>query len=790
MGKKENKNKRKIKFSITSKILLMTVTILCASMIVTTILSTNKASEQLVSQGKDNLAVLSVAKGDTIETYISAQKQLTHSVATNSEVVRMAVEYYDLNPAALIAGETTAEDTSDAVTEETLEETQEEITGEEAEEAAQEEAEEVIEETAQEEAEEAVQEEAEEVAEEVAQEEAEETTEETTEVIVEETSDNDQVLSAEEQAALPASYIADQGAINVFLAQINEDSGNVYENFFISINGQNFASSAGDSAPRVVEEEAFYQACMTDGYFFGTNVSPVTGLPVYVIAYAITNPTTGEYIGTVNNSISLANMSASVVYDDFYGVKILTKEGIVIASPDEESILTINMNELDPESWEYTLNTGTGYLSFDDPFTGELNYTGFTVTDNFVVEVGQPDSDFDSARAAVRNTALLIMVVALILSVIIVILVTMSIIKPLKNTNKTINQIIDSINSGNGDLTNRVEVKGHDESAEIGESINKFVGVLQDVMGMLGNNSKKLNYISANVGNSITNTNDEINDVSATMEEMSASSEEISASLQQVVEQINDITNMVNDVNEKAVNQANSTDQILNKVENLRENAIKGREESDNEANKVIEQLQESMKTAKEVEKIADLTDEILNIAAQTNLLALNASIEAARAGEAGKGFAVVADEIRQLADNSKETASGIQEISNGVIASVDDLSDKANSLANAFIESNASGKEEVEQMTGAYHEDIETVARAMEHFADDSNEINDRMSTIKETIDNINIALEETVKGITNVSTATVEVATNLASISDEAGENLNISQELAEEVGKFKYE
>ena len=309
-------------------------------------------------------------------------------------------------------------------------------------------------------------------------------------------------------------------------------------------------------------------------------------------------------------------------------------------------------------------------------------------------------------------------------------------------------------------------------------------------MGMLGNNSSKLNSLSANVGQNINRANDEINDVSATMEQMSASSQEISASLHQVTEQINEITNMVNDVNVKATDQANSTGQILKKVERLRDESIKQRDAADAEANNVIEQLQESMKTAKDVEKIADLTEEILNIASQTNLLALNASIEAARAGEAGKGFAVVADEIRQLADNSRETANSIQDISNGVIASVNDLSNKANSLATAFMESNESGRAGVEEMTGAYQNDIETVAVAMEHFANDSKDINDTMTIIKDTIDSINIALEETVTGITNVSTATVEVATSLASVGDEADENLNISKELATEVGKFKYE
>ena len=165
-----------------------------------------------------------------------------------------------------------------------------------------------------------------------------------------------------------------------------------------------------------------------------------------------------------------------------------------------------------------------------------------------------------------------------------------------------------------------------------------------------------------------------ITDVSATMEEMSAAMEETNASLEQISTSVGQVYTSIENMAARAEHGKDSSGEMNGRAASVRTEALNKQQEVAEQTAEMARTLDEKIEQSNAVQKIAQLTANIIEITDQTNLLALNASIEAARAGEAGKGFAVVADEIGKLAANSAEAAEQIQKVSAAVVEAVNGL--------------------------------------------------------------------------------------------------------------------
>lgn len=280
------------------------------------------------------------------------------------------------------------------------------------------------------------------------------------------------------------------------------------------------------------------------------------------------------------------------------------------------------------------------------------------------------------------------------------------------------------------------------------------------------------------VSTSIKSANENSCDVSSVMEELAASMEEITATLTSVNSQVNTVGTDVTDIFTTSKDIQTYTNEMKNRAEVLENTAVVNKNTTSDMLIEISNRLQIAIRNSESVEQVKNLTNEILNISSQTNLLALNASIEAARAGEAGRGFAVVADEIRQLADNSRQTANNIHSINETVVSAVNELNRNANDIVKYIDDTILLDYDSFVKSGKQYCGDSTYVNEIMNDFVNKTTYLQNVLSEVIGAISGIALTVEDTTKGIATAAGEANSLVDELQVINSEIDVVVNIAK------------
>ncbi|HFK1786496.1 TPA: methyl-accepting chemotaxis protein [Bacillus cereus] len=337
-----------------------------------------------------------------------------------------------------------------------------------------------------------------------------------------------------------------------------------------------------------------------------------------------------------------------------------------------------------------------------------------------------------------------------------------------------------------GDLTTRTPYQANNELGHIVQSFNSMLDNLQQLIanvkmttqeviftteGVL-QDTNRASSISNEVGQTVLEVKTKIEGQVTSIQESSSSMEEITSGVQTVAES----SAVVAEVAVTTTERINIGSEVINHSI-LQMNSVHDVVE---ETSKVITKL------VTRTQQIDTALAAITNIAEQTNLLALNAAIEAARAGENGKGFAVVAAEVRDLAEQSKESAKEV----NHLIKSIQkDTQDTVNVMQKGQQKA-VEGKEaaykanqtflsimrDIDKITGQ----IQEVSAATEEMSAGTEEVNASLSLVSETATDVK---KETLQTVNSIQSQAVSIE----QISIQSNKMKEKVEELTELVSKF---
>lgn len=380
-----------------------------------------------------------------------------------------------------------------------------------------------------------------------------------------------------------------------------------------------------------------------------------------------------------------------------------------------------------------------------------------------------------------RNLMIIFSIISILVLCVLIERVTHVVIRPVKEMTRVITSM------ASGDFTVSMKVRGNDEIAVMGRSVEHFIASMKEMIRQMGHVSDCLEKQAGSSKNVSGEMNSAANIQSQSMTELNATVDQLSVSVNEIAQNATQLAGVVADTKE-------DSDKVEDKMRTTVEVSEKGKADMESVGNALhnieisIHNLEEAVdKVGTASGEIVDIIKLIGDIAEETNLLSLNASIEAARAGEAGRGFAVVASQIGVLAKNSADSVAHITSLINEINGLVDDAVKQAGNSAS-----------DVESSVDLIHTAVDTFDQIFQNIQETSHLIEDvveKINQVDQVATNV-AAISEEQAASSDEILATSEsmlqqaksISKNSEQVEAEAGNLAESADQLADQVKQFQ--
>jgi methyl-accepting chemotaxis protein len=420
---------------------------------------------------------------------------------------------------------------------------------------------------------------------------------------------------------------------------------------------------------------------------------------------------------------------------------------------------------------------GWVYSGFAPIYDSAGNIVGVVGVDCSVDQINEEISAMVQIVVVIVGISLLIsLVLALVISSLLA-----------KNV-KAIDRKVEELAAAEGDLTQGINVKSKDEVGSIANNMNSFLGSLRNMLLQIRGDGSKLMELSEVIDESMKESEGAVETMSATMQQTAASMTDMNEKVQNIKEQAEESGGLAETILSETGENAEHTAEIQENARKFQNDAVDAKKRMQEQVNEISMGLEEKIKHSERVERIGELTGQIVSIASQTNMLSLNASIEAARAGEAGRGFAVVASEIGHLAEQSAGTAREISAINEEITQIVRELSEAAYQLLD-IVNTQVMKDYDMLEVTGeSYYQDAAAFREQMESCMGYMKQLRESMDTIMGSVSDIAAGIQTETDVVQENTQNILDIQSQIGAVSSSVEENERVIQSLNEMLGEFK--